>query len=127
MAPAFHAPRGIPRIRALFDSWLKWSGDSRLPGGCIFISLSNGLDDQPGPLRDRLQEHQRGWIDGLAKAARIAIDEGHFRTDLDTEQFAYDFMSLVLGCHHYQRLMRDPKAERRATRAFERLIDAAKP
>ena len=122
VGPAFREPRGEPRVRALLENWIDWSRSRSLPGGCLFLSLSNELDDRPGPLRDRLQEFQRTWIAGLEKAGRMAVDEGHFRADLDVEQFAYDFFQIILGCHHFRQLMRDPRAEDRARRALERLI-----
>ena len=59
ISPALRERRGIPRIRALFDNWLGWDRDAGLPGGCIFISTANELDDRPGPVRDRLVAYQR--------------------------------------------------------------------
>jgi hypothetical protein len=61
----------------------------------------------------------------LATAARIAIEEGHFRADLDCEQFAYDLYAVILAYHHFNRLLRDPRAEERARAAFEQLVGAA--
>lgn len=124
MAPAFKAPRGRPRIEALFEGWLGW--ERQLPGGCLFVSLANELDDRPGPLRDRLVAYQRDWIGTLATAARIAVEEGHFRRDLDCEQFAYDFYSIELAYHHFNRLLADPHAERRARQAFADLLTLAR-
>lgn len=125
VAPALQQPRGIPRIRALFENWLAWSADPSLPGGCVFIAAANELDDQPGPVRDRLVAYQRDWIDALATAARIAVEEGQFREDLDVKQFAYDFYSIALGCHHFERLLRDPEARARTRASMDRLIEAS--
>lgn len=126
VAPAFRAPRGLPRIAALFEGWLAWAQGPELPGGCLFIGLANELDDRPGPLRDRLVAYQRDWIETLATAARIAVAEGHFRADLDCEQFAYDFYSIELAYHHFHRLLDDPDAERRARSAFAELLTLAR-
>lgn len=122
LAPALRAPRGEPRIRALFDRWMAWDDADDLPGGCIFIQLANELDDRPGALRDRLAAAQRGWFDALGTAARIAVEEGHFRADLDTRQFAYDLYSVILAYHHFHRLLRSPDAAARAQRSFEQLL-----
>ena len=126
IAPALRAPRGEPRVRALFDNWFRWASAQTLPGGCPFIAAATELDDRPGPLRDYLVSTQRDWLAGLAQAARIAVDEGHFRADLDVEQFAYDLYSILLAYHHFTRLMRDPKGEARTHRAFEDLIVLAR-
>lgn len=125
VAPALAESRGIPRLRALFENWLLWSKDPSLPGGCFFIAAANELDDRPGPLRDRLVAYQRDWIDALTTAARIATEEGQFREDLDTKQFAYEFYSTLMMYHHFNRLMRDPEAESRTRRSFDRLIETS--
>jgi AcrR family transcriptional regulator len=123
LAPALKKPRGVPRIRALFENWLSWSQHASLPGGCFFVAAANELDDQPGPLRDQLLAYQRDWISALTTAARIAVEERQFRKSLDLTQFAYDFYSILLAYHHFSRLMADQKAEARARRSLEKLIE----
>jgi AcrR family transcriptional regulator len=122
IAPALKEARGLPRIRALFENWLRWQGLPSLPGGCIFIAIANELDDQPGRLRDALVASQRDWLRALATAASIAVEEGHFHGDVETGQFAYDMYSIALAYHHFDRLLRDPRAEARARTAFAELI-----
>ena len=123
VAPAIRKPRGEPRVRALFENWLRWSKADFSPGGCIFIAASTELDDRPGPTRDFLVGAQRDFMATMAKSAQIAVEEGHFRSDLDTEQFAYEMYSIYLSYHHFARLLRSPHAERRARRAFEALLE----
>jgi AcrR family transcriptional regulator len=126
MTPAIKTPRGEPRIRKFFELWLNWAKATDLPGGCIFIAAASELDDQPGPLRDYLADSQKDWLGALAHAARIAIDEGHFRKDLDAEQFAWRMYSIPLAYHHFSRLLRLPDAEQRAWRDFEDLLANAR-
>jgi AcrR family transcriptional regulator len=122
--PALARPRGEPRIRALFERWLEWGRSSYLEGGCIFVAAAAELDDTPGPARNKLVQGQKDWLDCLAQTARTAISEGHFRPDVDVEQFAVEVHGVMLACHHSARLMRDPKAEVRARRAFENILRA---
>jgi AcrR family transcriptional regulator len=124
--PALTAPRGEPRVRALFQGWLAWEQSPSLPGGCPFMSASFELDDRPGPVRDFVVQNLRDWMDTMAGAARIAVQEGHFRSDLDCEQFAYDCQGIGLAFVHASRLMRDPKARARAQSAFDALLDACR-
>jgi AcrR family transcriptional regulator len=124
--PALAAPRGEPRLRALFERWLAWEQSPSLPGGCPFMAASFELDDRPGPVRDFVVQSLRDWIDTIAGAARIAVQEGHFRADLDCEQFAQDCQGIGLGFVHASRLMRDPQARARADRAFDALVSAAR-
>jgi AcrR family transcriptional regulator len=126
ITPALRRPRGEPRVRAMFDNWLDWEEAEFLPGGCPFIAMANELDDRPGPLRDMLASAQRDWLEALSTAARIAVDEGHFRAGLDTRQFAYEIYAIMLAYNHFRRLLRDPEAEPRARASFERLVETSR-
>lgn len=125
--PALRKPAGEPRVRALFEAWLEWTEASPVPGGCIFISSAVELDDRPGPLRDFLVEVQRRWARTLRKAVDLARAEGHFAEDLEPGQMVFELHSVVLGFHYYRRLFRDGDARARARRAFEALLDRARP
>jgi AcrR family transcriptional regulator len=124
--PALAAPRGEPRMRELFRCWLDWDTQG-LPGGCLFIAASAELGAQPGPVRDRLAQDQRDWLETIAQVFRSGVAEGHFRPDADPAQFAYDLHGTMLAHHHASRLLDDPDATARATRAFEALVVAARP
>ena len=123
MAPALQKPRGEPRVRALFDRWVQWG---LRPGGCFFVGAVAELDDQPGPPRDALVQTCKDWLDALATAARITVAEGHFRADLDPDQFAFDVYSVMLGFHTYQKFLRAPDSLARARGALERLLESAR-
>ena len=120
--PGLAAPRGEPRIRAIFENWLAWSNAPDMPGGCVLVAASTELDDRPGPQRDFLAQAFRSRAAFMAKAARLAVESGPFRPDLDSEQFAFEVDAIVLGYHHAQRLMRNPKAGELARGSFERLL-----
>ena len=124
--PALSAPRGEPRIRAVFERWLDWENNPSMPGGCLLIAAAVEFDDRPGPQRDFLQEAHRRRFAFVAKAARMAVETGHFRPDLDVEQFSFDVTAIALGYHHLHRMLRDPKADARARATFERLMADAK-
>lgn len=121
--PAVRKPRGEPRIRELFERWLWWD---TLPGGCPFVAASAEFDDQPGVVRDRLVRDQLDSLDMVATIVRSGVAEGHFRADVDPEQFAHDFNGLTLAHHFAHRLLGDPKAEARARHAFEALLDSVR-
>ena len=125
LLPAFTKPRGLPRIRQVFENWMRWATDPGLPGGCLFVAASVELDDQEGRTRDFVVATQRQFLAALAQSARLAVQEGHFHGDVDCDQFAFELHSILLGFNHARRLLRDPKAERRARAAFDRLIRTA--
>ena len=124
--PALAAPRGLPRVRALFERWLEWTRSGPMPGGCLFVAAATELDDQPGPARDRLEQLQRDWLGVIATSFRKAVEEGHFRPDADAEQFAQDLYGVALAYHHAHRLLHDARAGERARRGFEALVAAAR-
>jgi AcrR family transcriptional regulator len=124
--PALKVARGEPRVRQLFENWLVWLHDPALPGGCPLVAASVELDDKPGPPRDLLVGAQRSLRATLSKAAAIAVAEGHFRRDLDTELFAYEVMGIMLACHQSLRLLRDERADAHARAAFGRLLSQSR-
>lgn len=119
IAPGLKAARGEPRLRALIERWQAWGADD---GGCIFLSLSAELDDRPGPARDALAGALRDWLDHLATAARIAVDEGHFKKEVDPPQVAFELYGIMAATHAAARLIGDPKVGSRARRAVEALL-----
>lgn len=123
VAPALTEPRGEPRVRALFENWLTW--DSQ-PGGCLFVAASSELDDQPGPVRDRLVRYQQDWLDAIAEVFRTGLSERRFHAEADPEQFAFELDGVMLSHHMSGRLLGDPLTESRARHAFEALLDRAR-
>jgi AcrR family transcriptional regulator len=124
--PALKAPRGEPRLRALFERWLAWAEADVLKGGCLFVAAATELDDLDGPARDELVRQQRDWLELIANVARTGVTEGHFAAGLDTEQLAHDLHGVMLAYHHARRLLRDPRAPQRAESAFDALMRAAR-
>ena len=58
--PAMDAPRGIGRLRAMFDNWMQRTS-IEIDSGCIYISGAVEFDDRDGPVRG---DHNRT---GLAR------------------------------------------------------------
>ena len=114
--------RGEPRVRALFNNWLSWALSDDLPGGCVFIAAGTEFDDQPGLVREQLARLQTAWFEFIAKAVALAVQEGHFRSDLDARQFAFELQGIFLEFHHTYRLLRFSDAELRARQAMEELV-----
>lgn len=123
--PALRAPRGEARVLALFEGWLACTFMHH-PGGCLFVKASNELDEQPGAVRDRLREQHEELFATIARIVGGGIAEGHFRRDLDPQQFAVDLYGVILACYHGHRLMGDPLAEARARAAVTALLDASR-
>jgi AcrR family transcriptional regulator len=125
--PALVAARGLPRLRALFDRWVR-RVSVEIDSGCIYISGAVEFDDRPGPVRDALVTMVKTWQQALDRAIRAAVDEGHLRADTDVGQLLFEIHGLILALHHDARFLRHAGAEARARAAFERLVaHAARP
>ncbi len=119
--PAMSAPRGLPRLRALFEGWVK-RVSLEVDQGCIYISGAVEFDDRPGPVRDALVEMVRAWQGAMLKAVEQAKSEGHLAANCDAAQFLFELHGLVLSLHHDARFMRTPGSVSRAINGFERIL-----
>ena len=122
LMPVLKIERGLPRLQALFARWLDWTIASGLPGGCIMISAANEYDDRPGPIRDAVIANQHRGNAITQKAVRLAVEEGHLRSDTDPEQIAFEMLGIMLASHNHRRLLGDKEARKRALTAFEELV-----
>ncbi len=126
--PAMKAPRGLARLRNLFERWLGWlEGDERRPGGCVLIAAASELDDQPGPRRDFLEASQRRLLASLTQLFQAAIEEKELDSAVDPESLAFQLHSLALGYHITLRLLRHERSGELARGSFERLLASASP
>jgi AcrR family transcriptional regulator len=125
--PALKAPRGLKRLRALFDHWISWTQRARLPGGCPVDAATREFGHQPGAMRDAALAWQKRLDVELAKAVGIAIDNGELAPTTDTGQFAFDMTGIVLAFYRSERLLGLAEAKRRAGAAFDRLVQQNRP
>ncbi len=119
--PAVRQPRGLPRLRAMFENWVK-RVSVEIDSGCIYISGAVEFDDRPGPVRDALASMVLAWHAALEKAIRLAVAEGHLRPDTEADQMLFELHGLILALHHDARFLRTPGALDRARRGFERTL-----
>ncbi len=119
--PAMKEPRGLPRLEAMFNRWLK-RVSVEIASGCIYISGAVEYDDRPGPIRDELVAMVRIWQGALVRCAQQAVDCGDLKRETDPQQLVYEMYGLVLAVHHDARFLRLPGAVERAHRGFARLV-----
>jgi AcrR family transcriptional regulator len=124
--PAIRAPRGLPRLRALFENWVHQVA-TELDSGCIYISGAVEFDDRPGPVRDALAQMVLDWHRALLKAIVLAVEAGHLAADTEPDQLLFELHGLILALHHDARFLRSPGSLDRARRGFERLVADYRP
>jgi AcrR family transcriptional regulator len=119
--PALKAPRGEPRLRALFANWMQRVA-VEIQSGCIFISGAADFDDRPGPVREALVDAVKSWLAALDKAVALAKQEGDLRADADARQMAFEIHGLILALHYEERFLHTPGAIARAEAGFEHIL-----
>ncbi|MDP2220993.1 MAG: TetR/AcrR family transcriptional regulator [Hydrogenophaga sp.] len=119
--PAMAAARGLPRLRAMFDNWMKRTS-VEIDSGCIYISGAVEFDDRPGPVRDALASSVNTWLSAMRRAVELAVAEGHLNPDTDADQMAFEIHALILALHYEARFLRSPDSLHRALRAFEGIV-----
>ena len=120
--PAVRETRGLPRLKALFERWVR-RVSVELDSGCIYISGAVEFDDRPGPVRDALASMVRAWQSALDRSIQQSIEEGHLRSDTDPLQMLFETHGLILALHHDARFLRLPGAVERARTGFDRIVN----
>ena len=118
--PSIREPRGLPRLRAMFERWVR-RVSFEIDSGCIYISGAVEFDDRPGPVRDALATMVQTWQDALTRSIQLAIDEGHLTAETPPEQIMFEIHGLILALHHDARFLRAPGALERARAGFRRV------
>jgi len=119
--PSLQLPRGLPRLRSLFELWVTRIAQE-LDAGCLFIGGAAEMDDRPGPVRDALAASVSLWLAALHRAVTQAQAEGHLPADWDAHQVTFELHGLVLALHHEARFLRSASALTHARRGFERVL-----
>jgi AcrR family transcriptional regulator len=128
---AMQAPRGLPRLRAMFAEWMKRTS-VEIDSGCIYISGAVEFDDRPGPVRDALASSVMTWHVAMKRAITLAREEGHLDGSVDEEQMLFEIHGLILALHYEARFLKNPGSINRANAGFEHILQrygaaAAKP
>jgi AcrR family transcriptional regulator len=119
---ALQAPRGIPRLQALFDNWMMRT-TTEIDSGCIYISGAVEFDDRVGPVRDALVSTVTTWQTAVRRAVEQAQQENHLTCEVDPMQVAFEIHGLILALHYEARFLKVPGAAERARQGFARILE----
>jgi AcrR family transcriptional regulator len=119
--PALQAPRGLPRLQALFANWMKRTS-VELDSGCLYISGAVEFDDRPGPVRDTLVSSVQTWLGAMGRAVRSAVAEGHLQAGTDPDQMLFEIHGLILALHYEARFLKTPASIAHALQGFEHIV-----
>ena len=119
--PALQQGRGLPRLRALFQNWMRRTS-VEIDSGCLYIGGAAEFDDRPGMVRDALEGSVRAWLDAIVRSVQQAQEAGHLRIEMDARQLAFEIHGLILALHYEARFLKRPDSAARATRGFEHIL-----
>jgi AcrR family transcriptional regulator len=119
--PALTAPRGLPRVRVMFDTWMQLMV-GEVQAGCIFVSGAAEFDDRPGPVRDALASSVKTWLTAVRRALVQARELGHLPKDADENQIAFELHGLILALHYEARFLKDTGSLNRAMTGFNHIL-----
>ncbi|HEX4782282.1 MAG TPA: TetR/AcrR family transcriptional regulator, partial [Usitatibacter sp.] len=122
--PSLKAPRGVRRLKALFENWLTWPQRMRLPGGCPIDAAAREYDHKPGAMRDAVIERQQLLDRECTKTVQLAIETGELAKGTDPAQVAFEFLSIVLAFYRSELVHGTDAARKRARIAFGRLVES---
>ena len=120
--PAMQAPRGLSRLNAIVRRWIERTRIVEANSGCIYTAGAFELDDRDGELRETLLKDVVSWRAALRRTVLQAVNEGHLPTTTPVENLVADIYSLMIGCVHDSRFLRDQTAPDRAHASYQRLI-----
>ncbi|BEU95047.1 TetR/AcrR family transcriptional regulator [Acidovorax sp. DW039] len=119
--PAMSAPRGIARLRALFDNWMKRTS-VEIDSGCIYISGAVEFDDRTGPVRDALASSVMTWHAAMRRAIEQCKECGELRADTNEEQMLFEIHGLILALHYEARFLQNMGSIDRAVMGFQNIL-----
>ncbi len=119
--PAMNAPRGVGRLRAMFDNWMKRTS-IELDSGCIYISGAVEFDDRTGPVRDALANSVLTWLAAIKRAIEQCKECGELQPSVDPEQMLFEIHGLILALHYEARFLRTPGSIKRAVGGFNSIL-----
>ena len=123
--PAKDKPRGLPRLSAICENWIKHVTNSPFPGGCFMCTVATEWDAREGDIHDEVRDSWRLWLKVLAREAATARDAGELAPDTDPDQVAFEINAIAMALNQSLQLFEDRRAPARARRAVRRIIGQA--
>jgi AcrR family transcriptional regulator len=120
--PARKRPRGLPRLEAICDAWIKYLRRPPFAGGCFLTTASVEFDARTGPIHEAIKELMRQWLGVLEREAAIAITNAELRETLDPKDIAFTLNALAVGANCDYQLHRNARSLTRARRAMAAVL-----
>lgn len=123
VVPALEKAPGLPQLQALSNAWFDYLMAGTFEGGCFFTNVLLEVDDLEGnEVREAVVQQYNRFIDLIERSARDAVTQGHFRLDLEVQQFAFEFLGILLSTIMWRGLQRETHTVALAKKAITDLF-----
>jgi AcrR family transcriptional regulator len=116
----------LARIEALYERFIDYLARRVFPGGCFFAAAAAEFDTHPGPVKERIVEVHRGWLQMLEDLFRQAQEAGQIDPEENPTQLAFELDAFLLMANMEFVLHNDETALSRARRASQTRIATAR-
>jgi AcrR family transcriptional regulator len=120
--PALKAPRGVKRLRALFENWMAWPLHAHLPGGCPVDAATREYQHQPGPMREAALERHRTLERELRRMVELAVETKELAPRTESGAVVFELIGVILAFYRTELVHGREEARRLARQAFDRVI-----
>jgi AcrR family transcriptional regulator len=126
--PVAETEPGLVRLVALLESWFAYLRRGPFSGGCFFSNAQHEFDSRRGPVHDRVADQKQRWMTALVAHVRSAQKRGQLRSEIESEQLAFELDAMGVLANSLWQLNHDAHAfERAKTAVRSRLHAAATP
>ena len=119
--PAMSSPRGVARLRPMFDNWMTRT-TIEIDSGCIYISGAIEFGDRTGLVRDALVSSVMTWHAAMKRAIEHCKELGQLRDEVSPEQMLFEIHGLILALHYEARFLQTPGSIDRAITGFNNIL-----
>jgi len=124
--PALQAATPLARLASVCTHFFSYLERRVFPGGCFFVTVAAEFDARPGPVRERVAETQRDWMQFLESLATAAQAEGELAPDVDPAQLAFELNAFLEVADLLYLLMDDPAVMERTRIAIDSTLERAR-
>lgn len=116
--PSLRVPRGIRRLNAMLENWLRYVEKIVFRGGCFFAAASAEFDSRPGPVRDQIAALTHAWMVELREEIEFAQLQKELPASVRPAQLAFELHAYVQEANWAFKLFNDRTAFKLARRAI---------
>lgn len=98
ITPSLSQPSGKERLLALGEAWLEYLQQGVFLGGCFFTNVLLEMDDGDDvEVRAAAQAQYQRFVSFVQGEAGEALRQGQFLATVESEQFAFEFIGILIG------------------------------